>query len=232
MFNRIWATLYAQNALLWDFEMDKNEFKKLQKKWHRDKYWNDRFKEAYCFLDKVRIFLPDKYKDTKISLVDGYMVLKRNKKVKIHHLIYNNCFENAPNGFEIHHINHEKLENHPDNLIAIPPFIHRTIHFNENVQIETKREIIEYMLFRKDELFQQIQEIKERICIITDKEQLKKQKKWLRRKQNQYKMLNFDIEGYYKDELDKLIPTQIMPSKYFKTKRKKEKPDKQKIIIR
>lgn len=65
---------------------------------------------------------------------DGYYVIttrkEGNNKVKLHRLIWEDKFGPIPDGYVIHHLNKNKLDNHLENLKLLLDDEHRRLHTN------------------------------------------------------------------------------------------------------
>lgn len=60
---------------------------------------------------------------------NGYIRLRKNGQRKyLHVLIYEQSHGPLPKGYQIHHIDHDKLNNSPENLIPVTPLQHRRLH--------------------------------------------------------------------------------------------------------
>lgn len=60
---------------------------------------------------------------------NGYKIRKFDNKYYVEHrLIYKLCFGNIPKGWIIHHIDNNKINNKPENLLALPVYLHGIIH--------------------------------------------------------------------------------------------------------
>ena len=51
-----------------------------------------------------------------------------NKRFNI--LVYETYYSEVPKGWVVHHLNHDKLDNRPVNLLALPSNVHTTYHKN------------------------------------------------------------------------------------------------------
>lgn len=59
----------------------------------------------------------------------GYKTYKHNGKNKlVHRRVYEKKYGKIPKGYEIHHVNHNKLDNRVENLEALPKNVHREYH--------------------------------------------------------------------------------------------------------
>ena len=68
--------------------------------------------------------IPEVVEDDKIEIRNGYKVYKNQL---LHRSIYAQ-FHKIPSGYVIHHIDCNKLNNHIDNLIALPRILHDILH--------------------------------------------------------------------------------------------------------
>lgn len=81
----------------------------------------------------------------------GYIV--EDGKI-LHREIYKTTFGSIPSGWVIHHIDENKQNNNPENLIALPHYLHSLIHkemWSKNIKF-TKKEIEEKLLNYQNEL--------------------------------------------------------------------------------
>lgn len=61
--------------------------------------------------------------------VNGYKTFKHNGHNKfVHRHVYEKNYGHIPKGYEIHHINHNKLDNRPTNLQMMSRQEHRNYH--------------------------------------------------------------------------------------------------------
>jgi hypothetical protein len=68
------------------------------------------------------------FEDAEVELnKDGYLVVKKNG-IPVHWWVYKWTYGDKPKGWHIHHIDANKVNNSPKNLIALPAKMHRTIH--------------------------------------------------------------------------------------------------------
>lgn len=69
------------------------------------------------------------YLDLPVYIRDGYeVVCIDGKHVRRHRAIYEHLFEPIPEGYHIHHVDGNKLNNVPNNLIALSPLEHGLLH--------------------------------------------------------------------------------------------------------
>ena len=63
---------------------------------------------------------------------DGYYQISRgaNQGKLLHRLIYEECFGSIPEGFCIHHIDNDKENNSPNNLMLLSKSNHHKLHMN------------------------------------------------------------------------------------------------------
>ena len=61
---------------------------------------------------------------------DGYIQITSgpNKGKLLHRLIYEDCFGSIPKGFCVHHINGDKTDNNPSNLMLLSKSNHHSLH--------------------------------------------------------------------------------------------------------
>lgn len=59
---------------------------------------------------------------------NGYILTSSGKP--FHRKVYFKNYGTIPVGWHVHHIDYVKTNNHPDNLIALPPNVHIYIHKN------------------------------------------------------------------------------------------------------
>jgi len=77
--------------------------------------------------------------DTVFRLKDRYYIGNpRNqprgpgrRSVLLHRVVYEAVWGSIPKGYEVHHIDDDPFNNHPDNLEALPRFSHRSSHKSE-----------------------------------------------------------------------------------------------------
>lgn len=61
----------------------------------------------------------------------GYIRLRRNGKAKLEHiLVWESIYGEIPNGYQIHHIDGNKLNNSIENLQLVTPLEHKRLHSN------------------------------------------------------------------------------------------------------
>ena len=65
---------------------------------------------------------------------DGYIQISSgpNKGKLLHRLIYEQCFGSIPKGFQVHHIDGDKTNNSPDNLMMLSKSNHHSLHMSRN----------------------------------------------------------------------------------------------------
>lgn len=81
-----------------------------------------------------------KYKSKRYVIKNGYY--KREKSgLSLHRELYNDYYGTIPKGWHVHHINHDKLDNSPQNLIALPPRLHKRAHKPVELALEDTRKI-------------------------------------------------------------------------------------------
>lgn len=63
---------------------------------------------------------------------DGYYQISSgvHQGKLLHRLIYEENFGSIPNGFCVHHLDNDKTNNHPSNLILMSKSNHHKLHFN------------------------------------------------------------------------------------------------------
>lgn len=63
---------------------------------------------------------------------DGYYQISsgNNQGKLLHRMIYEEHYGSIPNGFCIHHLDNDKNNNHPSNLILMSKSNHHKLHFN------------------------------------------------------------------------------------------------------
>lgn len=85
----------------------------------------------------------------KCRFKNGYQVYydKISKKWKWMHrfLVEKALGEEIPRGYEVHHIDHDKKNNNPLNLVPIPKTIHREYHLDEKSGKVKKNTILDYV---------------------------------------------------------------------------------------
>jgi hypothetical protein len=67
---------------------------------------------------------------TNFRISDGYYVV--GKHTRIHRLVWETQKGKIPKGYDIHHIDGNKLNNHIDNLQCLPHTEHLSMHMKEN----------------------------------------------------------------------------------------------------
>ena len=65
---------------------------------------------------------------------DGYIQITSgpNKGKLLHRLIYEECFGSIPKGFQVHHIDGDKTNNNPSNLMMLSKSNHHSLHMSSN----------------------------------------------------------------------------------------------------
>src|SRR5262249_55709046 len=58
-------------------------------------------------------------------------IRKQRYSVLLHRVVYEAVYGEIPEGFEVHHIDDNPFNNHPDNLEVLPRFSHRSSHKSE-----------------------------------------------------------------------------------------------------
>ena len=66
------------------------------------------------------------------------------RKELYHRYVYNNTYGVIPEGYEVHHLDGNILNNTPENLVAIPVDIHDLFHSTGNIEL-----LIPYILLRE-----------------------------------------------------------------------------------
>ena len=74
----------------------------------------------------------------------GYLVLSLSnnsikRRLQLHRLIYEAVYGKIPNGYQIHHIDHDKTNNNPSNLMLIESSAHLSLHKKGFVYTEESR---------------------------------------------------------------------------------------------
>tara|TARA_B100000686_G_C16382616_1_gene758301 strand:+ start:45 stop:779 length:735 start_codon:yes stop_codon:yes gene_type:complete len=117
--------------------------------------WNPKIpkigKERIKKGDKMHLWIDfhilAKYKSNMIPtrIKNGYFQIKSNINSGwewFHRNIVENIFGYIPKGFEVHHIDHNKLNNHPDNLVPLPRDLHRQYHRLVHKSLVKRQEIV------------------------------------------------------------------------------------------
>ena len=78
-------------------------------------------------------------------LKNGYFQIKNNANSSwewFHRNIVKHILGNIPDGFQVHHIDHNKLNNNPDNLVPLPTDLHQDYHRLVNEKLIDREEIL------------------------------------------------------------------------------------------
>lgn len=75
----------------------------------------------------------------------GYVYHKKTKQVW-HRMVYEKYYGAHPTGWVVHHIDGNKLNNHPENLIALPESLHTNLHRIHRIGYLPDRRKVEEML--------------------------------------------------------------------------------------
>ena len=76
------------------------------------------------------------YDNKKFTLRNnGYLGCTTGKRELLHRYVYENEIGCIPDGWDIHHIDHDKTNNHIDNLVAMPKSIHAWLFAKERADI-------------------------------------------------------------------------------------------------
>lgn len=68
----------------------------------------------------------------------GYY-LNSTLRVRLHRAVYEYYYGAIPDGYHVHHIDHDKTNNKPENLCAMPEVIHHELHAKEQTEEERER---------------------------------------------------------------------------------------------
>ena len=85
---------------------------------------------------------------------DGYLCFQLHKNdvrtpKLIHKLVYETFVGEIPEGYDVHHKNHNKQDNRLENLCLIESYKHHKMHYEENRQTllnKTSKSVIQYTL--------------------------------------------------------------------------------------